>query len=235
MLETPIDLLGLRDAPLPALLETAATVADAGGPSAALTGLSDLCVAETVRLLRDASTTEVGEASSALRRFLAAPSGRAARVLAAGAHDRLSGLLPLLTAASSPSSKGGQQAVRRAWNGKADEALAKLAAAGGQLARADLRRQLNVSESYVSHLLTDLEAARLVERISEAGRKSVTVYLTAEGREAVPDACLPAAAVIPFLARVKVPPAHNAGMNRRLECFEQSGGASGQFPAAARR
>jgi DNA-binding MarR family transcriptional regulator len=253
MVELPVDLLALRDAPLSDLVAAIARVADAGGPADALDGLSEISVDEVVRLVRAGDATEMVEGGRTLTRFLGSPRGRAACELAPAAHERLAGLVSVLTAAISPSSKGGDALVLRSWNGKAEEALGCLAARHGAMPRAELRGELNVSESYISHLLRDLEGAGLVERIGIPGRRGVEVHLTAEGRDLAPEREAVAVAPEPvaaeeaqpepvlakviqlrpaFVSAEAVPRPGNELLLQRLENMEERGGPSAHLPLA---
>jgi DNA-binding transcriptional ArsR family regulator len=134
--------------------------------------IGDLVVAEAIRLIRLGTRVEVADAAVAV--------SRAVLGTAASQHAEVKRLLfvasTALTTASAASSNGGELSVLRSWNGKALEAVRLISMVPGQaLARATLRAKLGVAESYLSHLLSDLEAAGLADRI-HAGR-SVTVHL----------------------------------------------------------
>ena len=145
--------------------------------------IAGLIVAETVRLIRLGTREEL--AASALE--LAQLSLRAERSLVAKLNPEavrlVGGASLVLGAAGAPSSSGGEEAVLRSWNGRARQAVEILSHASGQaLPRAELRARLgNLGESYLSHLLADLEASGLAVRIKEG--RTVTVHLGPTGRE----------------------------------------------------
>jgi DNA-binding MarR family transcriptional regulator len=232
MLESTVDLLALRAAPLDELVETLARLARRDGARAEIEGVSELSIDETVRLIREGAAAEIGAAGVALSGFLGGPLGRRVRELSIGAYDRLSGLVPVLSAAASTSSKGGDGLVLRSWKGNAEVVLAKLREAGGSAERAALREALDVSESYLSHLLTDLEGASLVERIRVPGRRGVSVHLTGEG-DALADQVSPPAPVLALARsserRVEVAAPKDPALAARLRAS-----ATGPFLSAAR-
>lgn len=181
----PPDLFALRTAPLARLLEAldelAAHAAGERGRQA-IAVVADLALDESVRLIRRASRGEVVDAGEALARWCSGPRGRAVEAADPGSHAIVAGLMFVLAAAAAPDGKGGDVLVLRSWNGKAREAVELVAAAPDHtLARAELRRRLDVSESYLSHLLADLEAAGLVERIGVPGGRGVDVHLGGKG------------------------------------------------------
>jgi DNA-binding MarR family transcriptional regulator len=227
MLEADVDLLSLRAAALPALIDTLERLVTDHAGAAVLNAVAELAVDETVRLVRSGSRSEVIAGGKALSGFLASKLAQAAQDGAPGAHDTLNGLLPVLTAAASPASKDGGALVLRSWSGKAREALEHIASTPkGVLGRAELRTRLAVSESYLSHLLADLEAAHLVERISAQGARTVEVHLAPQGREFVtpPPARPVTAQRLRKVARVRA-----CELTRRLDALGPDNGASIRF------
>jgi DNA-binding MarR family transcriptional regulator len=223
MLEADVDVLALRDAPLPRLVEVVDRLVADGADGGVLTALVDLAIDEAVRLVRRGSRSDLLTSASALARFLAGPGGRKAQARTPGAHDTLCGLLPVLTAASSPASGDGDSLVLRSWSGKAQAALEQIAAAGGVLPRIDLRRQLGISESHLSHLLSDLEDASLVERVGAPGRRSVEVHLAPKGREL---ASARPSRPTPVQRLRTVCPVASGDLRSRLEASTLAGGPS---------
>lgn len=181
------DLLSLSLRPMAArvaALEAEWTLPEKAGPlPSRAVQIAGLIVAETVRLIRLGSREEL--ASSALE--LAQVSLRAERSPAASLNPEavrlLGGASLVLGAASAPSAAAGEEAVLRSWNGRARQAVEILSHASGKaVPRAELRARLgNLGESYLSHLLADLEASGLAVRIKEG--KTVTVHLGPVGRE----------------------------------------------------
>ena len=232
MVELDIDLLGLRSASLPRLIEALVGVLDAPAAARAATSIAEIGVDETVRLVRSASMPELGAAGQALNQFLTGPRGAKLRTIAPGAHDRLAGLVPVIGAASSPAGKNAREMTLRSWDGRADDVLRALVEHDGRMERSELRSRLGVSESYLSHLLRDLEAARLVERTSQPGRRGVTVLLSGEGRDAAPARIH----VLPVAARAEVPrPKSGSGLAQRLDAFQHDGEASRNFRRVGRK
>lgn len=191
------DLLALRVAPLKRLLDVLDELAPNAGDDRygqAMGVVAELAVDESVRLIRRASRGEIVDAGTALSRWCGGPNGRAVEATDAGTHAILAGLTFVLGAAAAPDGKDGDALVLRSWNGRAREAVELVAGAPDHtLPRAELRRRLDVSESYLSHLLADLQAARLVERIGNPGRRGVDVHIGARGFALVPVAVQPVA------------------------------------------
>ncbi|HWX43800.1 MAG TPA: hypothetical protein VNY52_00590 [Solirubrobacteraceae bacterium] len=175
----PRDLLSLMSAPMLELLaELDAAASDTEEdvvPSRAVQ-IGDLVVAEAVRLIRLGTRVEVVDAAMAVSQALVGPTARRLAPQNAEAQRLLFAASTMLVAAMSPSSNGGELTVLRSWNGKALEAVRLVAAEPTQvLERIELRKELKVEESHLSHLLGDLEAAGLVERIREG--RTVKVHL----------------------------------------------------------
>jgi hypothetical protein len=230
MIEDTLDLLGLRNAPLPRLLEALQLLLERGSSTASLGSVVELAVDEAVRLVRGGSRPELVAGGETLAAFLGGRRGANVQSAAPGAYDTLSGLLPVLTAASSPASKGGEEAVLRSWNGKARAALAAVAAERrGFLPRAELRERLEVSESYLSHLLADLEAASLLERVGGHGRRSVDVRLTSKGRDLVSGQAAPEEPAQPAHLRSVRRPRGDALCDRLDAASKLPGGPSSRF------
>jgi len=180
----PRDLLALSKASmgeLLAALEDEETLADEGGVVSPMAlQVARLIAAEAVRLIRLGTRAELADASLEIAETLTGPKAKA---LAdhRDAHRLVSGASVTLGAATPPSSKGGEMAVLRSWNGNARKAVEYLNSLPDQaVRRADLRELLDVDESYLSHLLADLEAAGLIVR-TRRGR-SVTVHLGPNAR-----------------------------------------------------
>jgi hypothetical protein len=171
MIEHTVDLLRLRNGTLPKLLVALERLLEMGSPAASLGAVSELAVDETVRLVRYGSRSDLLAGGDTLATFLGGPRGARVKTGAPGAYDTLSGLLPVLSAASSPAGRGGEALVLRSWSGKALAALAAVARAGS-MPRAELRDDLRVSQSHLSHMLKDLEAAQLLELLLRSSRLS---------------------------------------------------------------
>ncbi len=180
-----VDLLGLTLAPMSerlAALRIEWGRHEQSGPlPSRAVQVAGLVVGETVRLIRLGDRSEVTGAARELSKLVAQNTPDAATRhpesyrLAAGASV-------VLGAAGSPSSAGAELTVLNSWNGKALEAVELLNRAHDRtLARSELRSQLgDLTESHLTHLLRDLEAAGLALRIKEG--RMVTVHLGPSGK-----------------------------------------------------
>ncbi|MDW5595781.1 hypothetical protein VSS74_15645 [Conexibacter stalactiti] len=181
------DLFTLASAPMPILI-AALQRAIAAGESrrdlpARVVQLAEAVLAEAIRLVRLGTRQEIADAAVATTQLMITPAAKGLRESNPQAHSILTSASRALTAAASPASKGGELTVLRSWNGKARRVVRHVNEAEGHaVPRAELRRLLQVDESYLSHLLADLEASGLVERIREG--RTVTVHL---GRVALAD------------------------------------------------
>lgn len=188
-LEDPssLDLLSLAEAPMGeriAVLETAASVPDEGDALQPLAvQVANLVLAEAVRLIRLGTREELTEAADELARLMISATARSLARLHPEAHRLASGATVALIAAGAPQSPGAEEAVLRSWSGRALRAVSLLYEADGHsLPRAELRRALgDPEESYLSHLLADLEGAGLAIRIREG--RTVRVHLGPTARE----------------------------------------------------
>jgi len=182
----PRDLLSLMSAPLSDVLDELAAAADGthdepGVPARALQ-LADMLVAGVVRLIRLGTRSQLSRAAEDIAHAILDPSAEQLAHSAPAAHELLISSASVLAAAVAPSSGGGEIAVLRSWRGKALAALRLVAQEPEQgITRKELQvamGQLDDSErsdSHLSHVFTDLEAAGLIERI-KTGRE-VIVYL----------------------------------------------------------
>jgi DNA-binding transcriptional ArsR family regulator len=140
-----------------------------------------LLMREAVRLIRLGTRAEVANAALELAQALTRPTAERLASEHPQAHRLLTSAADALAAATPPSSAGGEMSVLRSWNGKALKAVAMVSRSVHRaVPRADLRAQLDVNESHLSHLLSDLEAAGLVVRV-RTGR-AVMVHLGLVGR-----------------------------------------------------
>lgn len=177
-----MDLLTLASQPMPILV---ASMEDAFArkdeePSRVVK-VGDVILAEAIRLIRLGNGEELADAAVLANRLMLTPEVKALRRSRPGAHRALAAAAKTLTVAASPSSKGAELAVLRSWAGKARSLVGVVSQADGlAVPRARLKQLLGVDDSYLSHLLADLEATGLVERV-KAGRE-VTVHLGPVGR-----------------------------------------------------
>jgi DNA-binding MarR family transcriptional regulator len=165
-------------------LERAATAepsADWGMLPALTDQLADFVMEESIRLIRLGTRVELADAAVALSEMMIAPVAGVLEERYPDAHAVLGAASIALAVAISPASKGGELAVLRSWNGNALEVLRRVSRCPGQsIPRKKLRHELELEESYLSHLLRDLEAASLIERIRDG--KHVVVHLGPRGR-----------------------------------------------------
>ncbi|HXR61714.1 MAG TPA: hypothetical protein VN732_10330 [Solirubrobacterales bacterium] len=167
-----------------AALEAPEVLADEGGPVPPFSvQVAGLVVAEAVRLIRLGTRLELAEAADELAQALIEPPLSQLKQDRPEAHRQLSAASVTLGAAVAPSSSGGEMAVLRSWNGNAKQVLALINEEQGQvMERAKLREHLGgIEESYLSHLLADLEEAGLVAKVKRG--KTVSVHLGRTARE----------------------------------------------------
>lgn len=178
------DLLALASAPIRELTDAvAASVRRETGdePDAAARPrrslqIAELILAEAVRLIRLGAIADLADQAAHLARATSGSRGRRLREAAPSVHRRLYAAALVLDAAASPASRGGEIAVLRSWSGNAREVVRAVAASPGHsITRAELRDRFEMSESHMSHLLADLEAAALVVRIRHG--RNVMVHL----------------------------------------------------------
>jgi hypothetical protein len=180
------DLFALTQASIRELIEDLkreATLADDGGPvPPRAEQVAGLALAESIRLIRMGTRAEIARASDELSQLLIASAGERLAAEQQEAHRLLSGASVALGAATPASSKGGAATVMRSWKGKAGEVVKLvLDATGEQAPRSYLREKVGiVDESHFSHLLSDLEAARLIVRVRTG--KEILVRLGPTGR-----------------------------------------------------
>lgn len=140
-----------------------------------------LMMREAIRLIRLGTRSEITDAALELSKARKRSLSEGAEEFHSFSQRMLTSACDALTAASPPSSGGGEMTLLRSWNGKAKQAVSIVSQAQGRaIPRADLRVQLDVDESYLSHLLAELEAAGLIVRV-RSGR-TVMVHLGMVGR-----------------------------------------------------
>lgn len=192
-LNRPVDLLDLSgavelpSAELGMLLEHASLTAD----SAVWETVTALLGDRTLKLLRRGSRREILDEALALELFLAGSSGRELTAREPLRTARWEALAELLGEAARKSDRAAVESLLLSYKGKGQALLEELARAGGPLPRARLRASLGIEESYISHLLRDLEEADLIVRYRPEGAKEVLVDLGPVGREVVDQSVLP--------------------------------------------
>ena len=143
--------------------------------------VSRLLMKEAIRLIRLGTRGEITDAALELTRARKRSLAEGVEGSHAFSQRMLTSAADALAAASPPSSGGGEMTLLRSWNGNARKAVSIVSQARGRaIPRADLRVQLDVDESYLSHLLAELEAAGLIIRVRSG--KTVMVHLGMVGR-----------------------------------------------------
>jgi hypothetical protein len=149
-------------------LETEATLDDPGDATPPRAEqVAGLVLAEAIRLIRLGTRAEIARASNSLAQLLIADSGERLEREQEETYRLLVSASTALSAATPASSKGGALTVLRSWKGKACELVEMLNETPERpIQRAYLRTKLGIEdESHFSHLLSDLEAARLIVRV----------------------------------------------------------------------
>lgn len=191
------DLFGLTQASIQGLIEElkrSSTLASDEGPvPPRAEQVAGLALAESIRLIRLGTRTEIAQASDELSQLLIASAGELLKADQPEAYRLLSAASVTLGAATSASSKGGAPTVMRSWSGKAGEVVKLLLGASGEQAqRAYLREKVGIAdESHFSHILSDLEAARLIVRVRTGKERLVRlgpIGRTEEVRKELADA-----------------------------------------------
>jgi hypothetical protein len=189
------DLLTLANSSLDAMLDAIEAECEQQGenPEAEAQGkrpvpdripqIAELILSEAVRLIRLGSRRELSEGAVSLARARLTPALRRLGREDPESHQLITAAALASGAASSPSARGSELTVLQSWNGRALEVVRLLSEAPGEvMARKRLRERLgNPSDSYLSHLLSDLEAAGLIVRVRDS--RSVTVHLGPVARE----------------------------------------------------
>ncbi len=142
--------------------------------------ISTLLISETIRLVRLGNQKELADGAVVLARVAA--SGCSSCSGDELIRRRVEAAAIVVSAAASPSSRGGELQVLRSWKGMALRATALVYRSNeSSMQRSDLRATLGLEESHLSHLLGDLEAAGLLVRIAHG--RSVTLHLGPTGRQ----------------------------------------------------
>jgi DNA-binding transcriptional ArsR family regulator len=186
-----IDLTGFVDAPMRELAPVVEQIVAAGGASTDdLERAGALFFDRTLQLLREGTRSQMLEECTDLDRFLVSERGR----LVQKEHPEVFGgwiaLSELLGEAARRSDRAAVDAILRSNQGLGQRVLAMLAERGEPMPRGEMRKQLDISESHLSHLLRDLDEADLVIRYRQG--KEVVVDLGPVGREVVQKSMAPA-------------------------------------------
>jgi DNA-binding transcriptional ArsR family regulator len=151
-----------------------------------------LAVDRVIHLLRRGATNELLDEALAIHQHLEFDPGAILLASDPHLHGRWTALGELLSEAARKTDAGAVDALLRAHRGKARETLDLLAQHDGRMARSSLRRELDLSESHLSHLLRDLEESELIVRHRPEGSKEVVVELDWVGHNIVNSQLAPA-------------------------------------------
>lgn len=164
-------------------VENAVAGAARGLGRAELMSFAERAYDEAVWLIRRGTQSEIASAAATIARFAGRQEFRNLVSAAPVVADRLRGLQVVLLAAEAPDGPSGSDVVERSWGGKASLVVSMIAQAQDRtLTRQAVKAKLaqagqEVSESALSHMLSDLEAARQIERIREPGQRYVRLRL----------------------------------------------------------
>ncbi|HTR73951.1 MAG TPA: hypothetical protein VMH33_01675 [Solirubrobacterales bacterium] len=178
---TAPDLFGLTQASIQTLIEDlrrTETLDDKGGAAPPRSEqVAALVVAEAIRLIRLGTKAEIARAARELSKLLIGSVGERLEEEQEEAHRLLSGASVALSAATPASSKGAARTVLRSWSGDAGRVMKLVLEAPGERApRIQLRETMGIDDqSHFSHILSDLEAARLIIRVRTGKEKLVRV------------------------------------------------------------
>lgn len=176
----PSDLTGHLDVP-PAEVAPLLELASQEMAEQPFRALTLLLLNRTLNLLREGSRQELLAEAMMVNRFLEIEAGRRLRERRPEVFGKWSALGAMLSGASRASNRAAVPSILK--GGRGQEVLDLLAARGGAAPRAEIRRQLDLGEAHLSHLLADLEEARLILRYRPQGSKEVLVELGPVGRE----------------------------------------------------
>jgi DNA-binding HxlR family transcriptional regulator len=150
-----------------------------------------LLIDRLVFLLRAAPRSQIVEESADLSRMFGSgyfEGVKDEQPAAAGAWEALA---DVLSEAGRRTDHAAIDSILASSNGLPRTIIDELAQRSGRIRRAELRGVLNVTESYLSHILREMERAGLIVRIRSDEKKEVTIELGPIGREVVDQQLLP--------------------------------------------
>jgi DNA-binding transcriptional ArsR family regulator len=182
----PFELADASIEELAAALETAVSLPVDEDIAPLTEQIAGLILSEAIHLIRMGSRAETAAASDTLSQLVVSDCGEDLERGDSEAYRLISTGSVALSAATPASSKGGARMMLRSWSGRARKAIELLMKAPDQrLYRSDLRAGLQIEdESHLSHLLGDLEAARLIIRVREGREVLVRLGPAVERDEA---------------------------------------------------
>lgn len=186
----PLDLSGLTDSAFEKVLPLLETLAVDPSPKPAQR-VRGLLLSRAVRLLRGGSRREIHAEAREISRFLASAEGENLRQRGPEVFGGLSAIGRLLSGAARQMLPPAVDAVLLNYKeGRGRQLLELLARRGQAVPRSELRKELGLSESHLSHLLRELEEDVLILRYP-AGKRKVLVDLTPTGRSVLGGLGLP--------------------------------------------
>jgi DNA-binding MarR family transcriptional regulator len=189
MSDSPTNLTPYLDAPLEdvAALLTNGTISP--GSPVQLGQLTSLILDRILTLLRKSARTEIVEEAAAFARVFDAPEFEDVQRAHPGRAAQWEVLSDLLSEAAHRSDGTAVESILRSYTGLPQRILEILAESDQPVPRASILKALELEQSYLSHILRDMEEAGLV--IRERSGQSVNVRLGPNGREVVQQRLLP--------------------------------------------
>lgn len=190
--ELPNDLTHLTEAPWSRIAELLS-----GDPaqtrSDALDRMTTVLLQRFILLLRTGSRDDIASEATHFFTLLRSPFGESLKDNHLPLYTGWEVIARGLSIASRRTDRSAVNAVLRTYAKYAKPLLEYLAAASKShpVRRTDLRKELDVSQSQMSHILRDFENTRLVLRHRSAKSKEVTISLGVEGRDYVDQHLVP--------------------------------------------
>jgi DNA-binding MarR family transcriptional regulator len=147
--------------------------------------LDGLISSRTLWLLKDGDRSQLLDEALQLAQVLESAAGTALDTHDPATHGAWCGFRDLMTEAARRSDPLFVNSLLRSTGGRGEAILELLAASPAPVPRPEIRRNLDLSESHLSHLLRDLEKAELVVRVRAEGRRGVLVKLGRIGSQIV--------------------------------------------------
>lgn len=153
--------------------------------------VTGLLLNRVLHLLREASTTAILEECMDLNRFIESTVGQSVKSQRPDYFGRWAGIAELLSEAAQRVDAAAVSSILLAHKGYGQKILEILAAATTSLPRSQIRKHLEISESHLSHILSDLDEASLIVRRRLDNSREVTIDLGPLGREIVDRSIFP--------------------------------------------
>ena len=183
------DLTGLQRVPFSEIAEDLNALAR-DPDSRRIDALDGLLLGRTLRLIKEGTRAELLDEALNLARFQESEAGRLLQEKDPTTYGGWIGYCELLGEAARRSDPVFTDTLLRSTSGHGERLLSRLAATDGPVPRAELREELGISESNLSHLLRKMEAGELVFRRRKGN--SIEVELGRTGRRIVEQRLRPA-------------------------------------------